>query len=66
MELMEAKELAQALAKYGLNYNIEIKNDPNDAFNILIDRINSTNQPGIIMGSHYIAKAVFDKFGIFM
>ena len=66
MELMEAKELAQALAEYGLNYNIEIKNDPNDAFNILIDRINSTNQPGIIMGSHYIAKAVFDKFGIFM
>ena len=44
----------------------EIKNDPNDAFNILIDRINITNQPGIIMGSHYIAKAVFDKFGIYI
>ena len=66
MELMDAKELAHALARYGLIYNIEIKNDPNDAFNILIDRINLTNQPGIIMGSHYIAKAVFDKFGIFM
>ena len=65
MKLMEAKELAQALANYGLNYNIEIKKDSNDAFNFLIDSINLTNQPGIIMGSHYIAKAVFDKFGIF-
>ena len=65
MKLMEAKELAQALANDGLNYNIEIKNDFNDAFNVLIDSINLTNQPGIIMGSHYIAKAVFDKFGIF-
>ena len=65
MKLMEAKELAQALAKNGLNYNIEIKNDYNDAFNSLIDSISLTNQPGIIMGSHYIAKAVFDKFGIF-
>ena len=65
MKLMEAKELAQALAKNGLNYNIEIKNDYNDAFNFLIDSISLTNQPGIIMGSHYIAKAVFDKFGIF-
>ena len=65
MKLMEAKELAQALAKNGLNFNIEIKNDYNDAFNFLIDSISLTNQPGIIMGSHYIAKAVFDKFGIF-
>ena len=65
MKLMEAKELAQALAKNELNYNIEIKNDYNDAFNLLIDSISLTNQPGIIMGSHYIAKAVFDKFGIF-
>ena len=65
MKLMEAKELAQALVKNGLNYNIEIKNDYNDAFNFLIDSISLTNQPGIIMGSHYIAKAVFDKFGIF-
>ena len=54
MKLMEAKELAQALAKNELNYNIEIKNDYNDAFNFLIDSIRLTNQPGIIMGSHYI------------
>ena len=66
MGLIKAEELAQAIAKYGLNNNIEIKNDPDDAFNALINSVNLTDRPGVIMGSHYIAKAVFDKFGIFI
>jgi len=36
-----------------------------NSFDILIDRVKSSYNPGIIMGSHYLAKAVFDKFGIF-
>tara|TARA_B100001996_G_scaffold178876_2_gene136558 strand:+ start:8339 stop:9424 length:1086 start_codon:yes stop_codon:yes gene_type:complete len=66
MELMEAKELSQSIAKYGLSSNIERYDEPNESFSALIDCIKLTNQPGVIMGSHYIAKAVFDKFGIFM
>ena len=66
MGLMKAEELAQAITKYGLNNNIEIKNEPNDAFNALLKSVNLTDKPGVIMGSHYIAKAVFDKFGIFI
>ena len=64
MELMEANDLFSALGKYGLNENIEKQNDPNDAISALIDKVKTSNQPGVIMGSHYIAKAVFDKFGI--
>ena len=64
MELMDANDLFSALDKYGLNENIEKQNDPNDAISVLIDKVKTSNQPGVIMGSHYIAKAVFDKFGI--
>lgn len=66
LQLMKAKELFLVLGKYGLHGNIEEEKDPAKAFNKLIHQVEITNQPGVIMGSHYIAKAVFDKFGIFM
>jgi len=66
MELMEAQELYFALTKFGLTKNVEAQNEPPRAFSNLINRVRETNHPGVIIGSHYIANAVFDKFGIFM
>ena len=45
--------------------NIQMVDSIENSFDILIDRVKSSHNPGIIMGSHYLAKAVFDKFGIF-
>ena len=66
MELMEAQELHFAISKLGLTNNIEVQNEPTKAFSELINHVKRTDQPGVIIGSHYIANAVFDKFGIFM
>jgi folylpolyglutamate synthase/dihydropteroate synthase len=66
MELMEAQELHFAISKFGLTDNIEMQNEPTKAFSDLINDVKRTDQPGVIIGSHYIANAVFDKFGIFM
>ena len=66
MELMEAQQLYFALTKFGLSKNVESQNEPTQAFSNLINRVRETNHPGVIIGSHYIANAVFDKFGIFM
>ena len=43
----------------------EIKKDFNLALNELIDLAKKTKKPALILGSHYIAKPIFDKFGFY-
>ena len=43
----------------------KIKKDFNFALNELIDLAKKTKKPALILGSHYIAKPIFDKFGFY-
>ncbi|MEA1880879.1 MAG: folylpolyglutamate synthase/dihydrofolate synthase family protein [Candidatus Marinimicrobia bacterium] len=60
--LLSGADLSQQLSKYGLSNFIII-----DAFQEALDRIigltKKTGRPTLILGSHYIAKEVFNKFG---
>ena len=66
---MSAAAFLSRLPKYfkknSNHLNIQMVDSLENSFDILIDRVKSSHNPGIIMGSHYLAKAVFDKFGIF-
>ena len=58
--LMEASALQRVLVKYGIH--AESETDITKAFQIIRQGTANT-VPGIIFGSHYIGKAVFEKFG---
>jgi len=65
LDLMSANQLFKYFKKNSNHMNIQMVDPLENSFDILIDRVKSSHNPGIIMGSHYLAKAVFDKFGIF-
>jgi Folylpolyglutamate synthase len=65
LDLMSANQLFKHFKKNSNHMNIQMVGTLESSFDILIDRVKSSHSPGIIMGSHYLAKAVFDKFGIF-
>ena len=65
LDLMSANQLFKYFKKNSNHMNIQMVGPLESSFDILIDRVKSSHSPGIIMGSHYLAKAVFDKFGIF-
>jgi len=65
LDLMSANQLFKYFKKNSNHMNIQMVDTLENSFDILIDRVKSSHNPGIIMGSHYLAKAVFDKFGIF-
>ena len=65
LDLMSANQLFKYFKKNSNHMNIQMVDSLENSFDILIDRVKSSHNPGIIMGSHYLAKAVFDKFGIF-
>ena len=65
LDLMSANQLFKYFKKNSNHKNIQMVDPLENSFDILIDRVKSSHNPGIIMGSHYLAKAVFDKFGIF-
>ncbi len=58
--LMEASTLKRSLVKYGIS--AEPETNISKAFQIIKQEATNT-VPGIIFGSHYIGKAVFEKFG---
>ena len=65
LDLMKANQLFKYFKKNSNHMDIQMVDSLENSFDILIDRVKSSHNPGIIMGSHYLAKAVFDKFGIF-
>ena len=65
LDLMKANQLFKYFKKNSNHMNIQMVDSIENSFDILIDRVKSSHNPGIIMGSHYLAKTVFDKFGIF-
>ena len=65
LDLMSANQLFKYFKKNSNHMNIQMVDPLENSFDILINRVKSSHNPGIIMGSHYLAKAVFDKFGIF-
>ena len=58
--LLEGDELAKSFNN--LNYIVE--NSFLKALDDLVKISSELNRPGVIFGSHYIAKEVFDKFGL--
>ena len=65
LDLMNANQLFKYFKKNSNHMNIQMVDSLENSFDVLIDRVKSSHNPGIIIGSHYLAKAVFDKFGIF-
>ena len=65
LDLMSANQLFKYFKKNSNHMKIQMVDSLENSFDILIDSVKSSHNPGIIMGSHYLAKAVFDKFGIF-
>ena len=65
LELMSANELHLLLNKIESRTKFEKIDDFEEALDELIKRVKKTNTLGLVLGSHYIAKPVFDKFGIF-
>ena len=60
--LLSGTELSKHLSSSkGLNYLVE--NSLLKALDVLEEKSAELNVPGVIFGSHYIAKEVFDKFG---
>ncbi|MDX1283467.1 MAG: folylpolyglutamate synthase/dihydrofolate synthase family protein [Draconibacterium sp.] len=57
--LMKAEDLHNSLNKFGINSKL-VKNTQK-AFDMIEEQA-SKEKPGIIFGSHYIGKAVFEKF----
>ena len=64
-DLMEANDLYKYFIKKPCQANIEKVQSIDKSFDLLITKVEKSHNPGIIMGSHYMAKSVFDKFGIF-
>ena len=66
LELMSANELHSLLNNIQSRTKLEKIDDFEDALDELTKRVKKTNTLGLVLGSHYIAKPVFDKFGILM
>ena len=62
--LMNGDKLGKILKTNGVSV-FKIKKDFNLALNELIDLAKKTKKPALILGSHYIAKPIFDKFGFY-
>ena len=62
--LMEGFELGAKLEMQDVS-NFKINNDFDSALNELIVLVKKTRKPALILGSHYIAKPIFDKFGFY-
>ena len=62
--LMDGDKLGKILKTNDVSVFI-IKKDFNFALNELIDLAKKTKKPALILGSHYIAKPIFDKFGFY-
>ena len=60
--LLEGKELAESFKKLDDSSYI-IENSFLKALDDLVKKSGKLNVPGVIFGSHYVAKEVFDKFG---
>ena len=60
--LMTASQLAKALKKNGID-DFTVENSIINAMVQFSNKSKKLNIPGVIFGSHYIAKEVFDKFG---
>ena len=60
--LMTASQLAKALKENGID-DFTIENSIINAMTQFSNNSKKMNMPGVIFGSHYIAKEVFDKFG---
>ena len=61
--LMAGSELAKLFENQGCN-NFLLVNDIEVAIDHLRKISKAQNLPGLIFGSHYISKTVFNKFGI--
>ncbi|MEL1228220.1 MAG: folylpolyglutamate synthase/dihydrofolate synthase family protein [Candidatus Neomarinimicrobiota bacterium] len=66
LELMSANELYSAFKKNVNRVEFNKIDTLDVALSELINRVKKTNKTGLIMGSHYMAKPIFDKFGILM
>ena len=66
LELMSANELYSAFKKNVNPAELNKIDTLEVALSELINRVKKTNKTGLIMGSHYMAKPIFDKFGILM
>jgi len=64
-DLLEANDLYKFFTNKSNQENIEKVKSIDKSFDLLINKVETSHNPGIIMGSHYMAKSVFDKFGIF-
>ena len=62
--LMDGEKLGKILKTKDVSV-FKIKKDFNLALNELIDLAKKTKKPALILGSHYIAKPIFDKFGFY-
>ena len=62
--LMNGDKLGKILKTNDVSV-FKIKKDFNFALNELIDLAKKTKKPALILGSHYIAKPIFDKFGFY-
>ena len=60
--LMTASQLAKAFKKNGTD-DFTVENSIINAMVQFSNKSKKLNIPGVIFGSHYIAKEVFDKFG---
>ena len=62
--LMDGDKLGKILKTNDVSV-FKINKDFNLALNELIDLAKKTKKPALILGSHYIAKPIFDKFGFY-
>jgi len=60
--LMNAQELGSKLKSGGLRRALIIEQNFKSALEMLINMVNKQKIPGLILGSHYIAAAVFKRF----
>jgi folylpolyglutamate synthase/dihydropteroate synthase len=60
--LMSAQKLSEKLLNYGLA-DFDVIDSFCDALDRIVELSHKTGRPTLILGSHYIAKEVFNKFG---
>jgi hypothetical protein len=59
---MSGYELSQKLSNFGLK-DFVVMNRFQSALDHIVEITQKTSRPAIILGSHYIARIVFNKFG---
>ena len=60
--LMSGNELSQKLSNFGLK-DFFVIDQFQSALDHMLEMTQKTSRPAIILGSHYIARIVFNKFG---